>query len=258
LTAKLALVENMRIACGNSGINISFQDAFRMYNFTQLGKYVPGSIWHFVSRVSILRERGHSLPSIRDALIAENVTLYLVACLLAVGLLVATMWTGLYQIDVSRDLPFGVQYHPKAILLLLCLLVLLAGLMFWRLCRHHSGLLSWIKGLAPSPRAATFILLAWVLLGTSLWITAIPFIETPKSYHYVYVVGLFCIAFIVGSLAPFAPAGLGVREYILVEGLTYLTAFDQAVVLSVTSRMVYFGSEALLGAFSMRLRESRG
>ena len=102
------------------------------------------------------------------------------------------------------------------------------------------------------------MLLTWVFLGTSLWITAIPFIETPESYHYVYVIGLFCIAFVVGSLALFAPAGLGVREYILVEGLSYLIAFDQALVLSVTSRLIYFGSEALLGALSMRFRESKG
>jgi len=62
----------------------------------------------------------------------------------------------------------------------------------------------------------------------------------------------------VGLLAPFAPGGLGVREYILVEGLTYLIAFDQAVVLSVTSRMAYFGAELVLGALSAGLRRSDG
>jgi uncharacterized membrane protein YbhN (UPF0104 family) len=115
-----------------------------------------------------------------------------------------------------------------------------------------------MKSLIPSLRTASVLLPAWLLLGTSLWITAVPFIESPGPYHYLYVVGLFSIAFVVGFLAPFAPGGLGVREYILVEGLTYLIAFDKAVVLSVTSRVLYFGSELLLGAFSAGLRKSGG
>jgi len=258
LIAKLVLVENMRLACAKSSINVSFQDAFRMYNFTQLGKYVPGSIWHIVSRVSILRDRGHSLSSIRDALITENVALLLVACTLAVGLLMATIWTGPLQIDIGRESAFGLQYFSKPAVWLQCLLILLAGLMLWRFFRRHPSVLSWMKSLMPSLRAVSVLLPAWLLLGTSLWITAVPFLESPESHHYFYVVGLFCIAFVVGLLAPFAPGGLGVREYILVEGLTYLIAFDQAVVLSVTSRMAYFGAELVLGALSAGLRRSDG
>ena len=258
LIAKLALVENMRITCAKFSINVSFQDSFRIYNFTQLGKYVPGSIWHLVSRVSMLRDKGHSLSSIRDALIAENVALLLVACTLAAGSLMATIWTGLLRIDIGQESAFGLQYLAEPIVWLLCLLILLAGLMLWLFCRRHRNVLSWMKSLIPSLRTASVLLPAWLLLGTSLWITAVPFIESPGPYHYFYVVGLFSIAFVVGLLAPFAPGGLGVREYILVEGLTYLIAFDQAVVLSVTSRVLYFGSELLLGAFSAGLRKPGG
>jgi len=53
-----------------------------------------------------------------------------------------------------------------------------------------------------------------------------------------FMTGIFAIAWIAGFVTPGAPAGLGVREAVLVMGLTPIYGSGMAVGLSVTLRIV--------------------
>ncbi|MHB9140071.1 MAG: hypothetical protein ACYC4Q_11775, partial [Victivallaceae bacterium] len=79
ILAKLCLAENMRLASVQAGLRFSYPDCYRIYNITQLGKYIPGSIWQFVGRIAVLRERGASAKTIRDSIMAEQIWVLLTA-----------------------------------------------------------------------------------------------------------------------------------------------------------------------------------
>lgn len=55
--AKLCLVINSWIAANKFSIQVDLIESYRLYNLSQLGKYIPGSIWQFVGRIGMLRER---------------------------------------------------------------------------------------------------------------------------------------------------------------------------------------------------------
>ena len=83
--AKVALAENMRLALRRTKVTIAFRDCFCIYNLSQIAKYVPGSIWQFVSRIAMLREREIPLPAIRDSILAEHAWVLATALLFGVA-----------------------------------------------------------------------------------------------------------------------------------------------------------------------------
>ena len=71
--AKLLLGENARLAAGRVGIPMHYLRALRLYNLSQLGKYVPGSIWQFVGRAAAYRAiRSSMIPSAAMAMPAAS------------------------------------------------------------------------------------------------------------------------------------------------------------------------------------------
>ena len=58
--------------------------------------------------------------------------------------------------------------------------------------------------------------------------------------------GLFACAWLLGFVTPGAPAGIGIRELMLTEGLTPLVGREQAVVIALTFRILSTGSDLLV------------
>ena len=106
-------------------------------------------------------------------------------------------------------------------------------------------MLKLLKLILPSKIIIFNLLFVWIFFGASLWITIIPF--TYYSPPYSFILGIYCIAYIAGFFVPFAPAGLGIREPVLVLGLTLFVNIDIAILLAGINRIVYFGVEVLLG-----------
>lgn len=227
ILAKLALVENMRLAVRRSGERLSWSSCFCIYNLTQLAKYLPGSIWQFVSRIAILRERGWSVSSIRDSIMAEH------AWVLATALMFGSLFVVLSdRAWLMRE--FG-SVMPSFVWVLggLTALVVLAG------AGLSAGrrLLNWAWSLRPGGTPIAVLFVAWVLLGTAFWLTLAPFSIGPVPW--AYVVGVYSLAFLVGFLVPFAPAGLGAREAVLVAAAGPLVSVELAIFLAAVNRVLY-------------------
>ena len=234
--AKLTLVENMRLAARRSGERLPLSACFCIYNLTQLAKYVPGSVWQFVSRIAILRERGWSVSSIRDSILAEH------AWVLATAL----VFGGLFVVLSDRAWlmrEFGSTVPP-----FVWVLSGLAGLAVLVGAGSSAGrrLLSWAWSLRPGGRAIAVLFAAWVFLGTAFWVTLVPFSAGPVPW--AYVVGVYCLAYLVGFLVPFAPAGLGAREAVLVAGAGPLVGVELAIFLAAVNRILYVLMELGLAA----------
>jgi uncharacterized membrane protein YbhN (UPF0104 family) len=56
---------------------------------------------------------------------------------------------------------------------------------------------------------------------------------------YIDIVGLYALAYAIGFLVPFAPAGIGIREAILVAGMSTLISTEEAIVLASLNRIIY-------------------
>ncbi len=248
--AKLCLVVNMQMASSRFGICLFWWDSFCIYNQTQLAKYVPGSIWQFVGRIAILKSRGYDGRKIRDALMAEHFWVILVAALLAL-LSILTHPEAYAPLLVAAQTVLKKWLHVGSYeaLLVVLMIVALSALVIVRWVDILRPLLRWLIELLPSWHGILLLLLAWSLFGASLWVTIEPFMLTAPPF--VFMVGLYCLAYAIGFLFPFAPAGIGVREAALVLGMSIFVNTDIALLLAGINRGIYFLSELLLASIAL-------
>lgn len=239
--AKLCLMTNMRIAALHFSIKFSWGECYRIYNLTQLAKYIPGSIWQFVGRIAILRERGVAMKDIRDSLLVEHVWVVSSAALIAFVTVLSSSpdyfeeWLAEYGIEVNLSWVIAVFS------MIVCASIIALLL--------NPKLLHWSSLFVPPVKAFPVLILIWVFLGASLWVTLASFATTMPSLS--YIIGIYGFAYVVGFFVPFAPAGLGIREAALTFALIPFMSADEAILLAAINRIVYFVVEIIAASLTV-------
>lgn len=234
VAAKLCLAENARIAAARLGFRIGYVVAARLYNLSQLGKYLPGSIWQFVGRAAAYRHRGAEYAQIRDILLVES--LWVVAGAAAIGALL----TG------PLLLPLTAEALGRGVTLWLAGFAVACGgiavvLFIWK----RQVLQRYVRLALPDLRVAAVQLATWALLGLAFWILAR---ACGLEVGLAFATGIYATAYAIGFLVPFAPAGLGVRDAILTVALLPFASTGEALTITVLSRLVYLAVDLLMVA----------
>jgi len=166
----------------------SWKWAVRVYGVSQLAKYVPGNIFQMAGRQAIAQADGH--PGIELA----KSTAYELVLVAAAGALFASLTLPLFvpALPVLGGLP------------VLLILVVLAG---WIAFRWYGAAvlraLLWELGFF-MVSALVFVLILAIVNPQAIVVSTIP-----------VLCGAFVIAWLLGFLTPGSPAGIGVRESIL-------------------------------------------
>lgn len=208
--------------------------AARVMFVGQLGKYLPGSVWAFVAQVELARD--WNVPRSRGA----AATLVAIAVTVAVSLAVAAVALPLSSVEAARRWWWALAAAP---VVLACL---------------HPRVLGWGIGLVARPFArfrevaeagplrigggavaasVGWTLVAWVPLGAHVWLLTWA-VGGPALASVGPAVGAYALAWTLGLLVVFAPAGLGVREVVLVVALAPVVDAGAALVVAVLSRLV--------------------
>lgn len=201
---------------------------------TQIGKYLPGNVAHHLGRVVVARRYG--LDTGKTIVSMAYETLLVVVACAHVGAL-TLLWS---PPTALADWPL-VQYRgplvvgiSAAALAIMLAAPRIAGLIT-RLRSHnappdtvatqvHPG---WLTSLA----CYLIYALNFVLVGGGLWLVATELSPAAAGMaNLVLLIGAFASSWILGFLAPGAPAGLGVREAVL--SLWLGTAMDASVAVS--------------------------
>jgi hypothetical protein len=239
LLGKLALNEAMLVSAHQCRIPLGRRDGFYIYNIAQLAKYVPGSVWQFVSRIAMLRARQFPAVAIRDSMIAETGWVIGSAVVLG-GVLVALGQPGFFL-----RLVMVLAGAPPAIRTLL--VSGLAGALIlgaWWGRRRWPRLRPWLIRLRPPGRAVALLLGAWMALGASFWVCLRPFLSQGPTWS--VAIGVYCLAWVAGFLVPFAPAGLGVREAVLALVLDPVLDPQTSLVVVAVHRVIYLLVEVVM------------
>jgi hypothetical protein len=223
--AKGFLAENARIAAELNGIALGFLTSARLYNLSQLGKYLPGSIWQFVGRAAANRARGAAYGPIRDALLVES--LWVVAGSAVIGvLLLGPQVVGLVAQSLTPALAWWLGGGVLASVLSG------AGVLLWK----RRLALRYLHLALPSMRVVVVQACIWIVLGLAFWVlTRACQLEVSP----VFAAGLFAVGYSLGFLVPFAPAGLGIRDAILTIGLVPYVPAGEALAVTILARAIY-------------------
>lgn len=236
-----------------SGV-VPYVGAARMLMLSQFAKYLPGNVGHHVGRVLLARNAGLSNEVIVGSMLIDT------ALVVLAGAVCSAPALALLQ-KVLEDR--GVD-GLKTVVLVICVFALLltasAAIPYVRAkIRNLSSLVSTPTfGLLVKAWAChclTFILgvaVLYLLMGA---VTETPD-ALPDASRFPAVLGVYAAAWLLGFLMPGAPAGLGVREVVLLLGLTPLVGGPAGMAMAALLRLVTTAGDGIAFLVGVGLRRS--
>ena len=197
--------------------------------FSQIGKYLPGNVGHFIGR-GFLVKHIVSKSDIVYSLFVENIILLIVAIAFGIGYL--------FFIDID----YYFSFYELLLVLLAIVSVSIAGIY---LIKKKISLYS----LRPITVIKLFLLVTISTLfgGLVIYLLADLFDSTNNVSYMQFTAG-FALAFLAGFVVPGAPGGVGIREYSFV--LLFQNQLGDSVALQV---ILLFRLISILGDLSIFL-----
>ncbi|NYI40028.1 lysylphosphatidylglycerol synthase domain-containing protein [Demequina lutea] len=231
------------------GLQAPLREASGVFLVSQAGKYVPGAVWPVVAQAEFARAHGVTR--------ARATVGSLVA--MAVGVVMAAV---VGAVALAAFSPGSVLTYWWVLLLALALAITLIPAVLTRLLKlalrvlRREGEVPRIGGNALAASAA-WSALNWVALGAQAWVLLRALGGSEATYG--LATGAFALAWLVGFVVVFAPAGLGAREAALVLLLGAAVTQPQALALALLSRFAMTLADAIglaLGAVARRSRRA--
>lgn len=233
VVGKLLTMQGARLSVSSEGAKISFWKFFSLFSLTQLGKYLPGGIWHFVGRFGTYRSEEIDTKKSLRAMIAENA--WLIGSAFVTG--------GIFFFSFNRGilLQYGISLtstHSWFIVLGL-LLLWVVGLV---IVQRYVQSLEYLNARLILKVSGIYIP-AWVIFGISYGLL---FPEMDAAGLGLSIGG-FALSWSIGYVAVFAPGGIGVRELALTFVFSGTAYAALSPVLATVHRVLWVLAELLLG-----------
>lgn len=237
IAANVCMMLSWRALLAGLGSTLPLRSAARIFFQSQLGKYLPGSVWPFLAQVELGRE--HRVPPRRSAVVSMLTLVMSVAG----GLLVAAAMLPLMGGAVAR------RYWWSFVLVPVIAAVLWPGVLNPLLARAFRLMRRPPPGEPVTLRgevvALGWILAGWLAYGLQVWVVMRDLGAT-QARALPIAMGAFALAWTVGFLVVVAPAGAGAREAVLVLALAPVLSAGPALVLAIISRALLTVCDFLL------------
>jgi len=247
MTAALAWVVLVRAL----GLPLSPLTGAGIYLTTQIAKYLPGNVGHYAGRVALSMQRGYPPAIIMLSMTVELILALAIAALFSLP----TLRTVIQNLQSTWD-RFAITSALTALALLFAMLsAAVLAKRRWP-ARVHDSIAN-LRAVVGLPTVFPGFALAALLLAVSIGFSAVSLLAldgTPVYLHMSYftaVLSLYSVAWIAGVLTPGAPAGIGVREAILVQGLTPLLGATEAVTSTLLFRLLTTMADAIVFVIGM-------
>lgn len=234
------------------GQSVSFVTTLSILAITQFGKYMPGNVAQHIGRLAMSRKSMPMTPVVLS--MTFETLLIIVACMHAATL--TLLWAPdrvlarLPLGDHRTVLVVGVSLGALAVLSMLPRLA--SKIARRRLVKLHPEspsnalLTAFHPGWKRAAVCYAMYLLNFLIVGIGLWMLAraISPVESARA-NPLFFAGAFAASWILGFLAPGAPAGLGVREAMLAILLGIYFTPATGVILIVSLRIATTLGDAL-------------
>jgi hypothetical protein len=253
LIAHAVLVATWAAMLGTWGSRLPFWTAARIWSVSNLGKYVPGKVWQIGTMGVMALDAGVSPVAAAGSAILNT------AVNITVGLAIAVIagWRHL-----------GALTGGNAFVGVGLLVMMVAGLaslpmIIPRLAPRLERMTGRPLGVVTiPPRAFAYAVagnvVAWTLYGVAFqWMVNAVFVDAPgTTLDYVTA---FAASYVAGYLALVLPAGVGVREAVVMEALKSFMgmALAPAAIIAAVSRLWLTVLEVIPGFLFLSLRPRR-
>jgi hypothetical protein len=236
---KFALSDLTRFSLKKVDVKLDYKDALTITSITQLGKYLPGGIWHVAGKFGIYKARKVTTKKSTAAIIFENIWLLSSALVIGATCLLISSQDVLCEFN---DI-FCNAATNRAILIGLPIIwlaaLLLVDYFFFKENRYNFKDFILLIG---------EMLVIWVSFGISFWL-----VFPLHSGFEMAITGAFSISWVAGYVAFFAPGGIGIREYLLTIILAAYFSSGEVATYATIHRLIWVLVEIILGAGSSLL-----
>ena len=251
LSATLALGLNAlswRAVMRALGLDATRRAAARVFFVSQAGKYLPGAVWPVVAQAEFAKD--HGMDRVRATV--GSITA------MVVGMITAGVVGG---VGTTLFVPGALAHYWWV----LPLAAVLTSLLVPSVLRRVVGLalrLARRPGEPPTIRAgalfasAGWSVLMWLALGLHAWILLRAIAPGP-DVTWPLATGVFALAWLVGFVVVFAPAGAGAREAALIVTLGSVATGPQSVAFALASRILMTLADAVVLVVGLVLGPSR-
>ncbi len=235
-------IYNWQVFLSDSGIKLSWFDVARGYTFSSISRYIPGTVWGYISRSEwMYREYGVPHHDSGSASISE-VVISTTSAFFVMGLI------GLFDVKIDKGIwIIGALSIP--LLVWICIINLstikrikLFSIQFPNLVKRIS-MKTWCIG-------HLVCIVQWLIYGSISWLLVGSVIGFQSLFQEIWI-GLmnatfaFALSWTIGFLIPVIPGGMGIREFVLalmIQNLFELR-FDQSSMIAIILRIMYFIAE---------------
>ena len=223
---------------------LPFKKAFKIWFYSNLGKYVPGKIWSVMGMVYMCEKEGIPKAATLSSAIL-NQLLNIIGGLILVLILSGTKFlrgmSKLYYLPLI--LVFVISLYPRV----------MEKILNWGLKKLKKEPVKVNLSFKENLFFTLLFMLAWGVYGVAFNIFILSL--TDSSFNlWPFLTSIFAFSYILGFLSIFVPGGLGVREGILVYYLSSYFPLPVAVLIALLSRLWMTAAEVLGLLISLRFR----
>lgn len=239
-----------------TGQSTSLGDALRIFVLAQFARYIPGNFAHHIGRITLARMYHMHIPRVVFAMSLEIFFGIAACCILT-----------LISLSVGGDTLGFIS--PAAMpsarqIVLFCLGVASIPLLLgWVTARWKpSALKSFVGDDEVKVPKVSFLIIglflhivSFILMGCMATVLAYGVFHVSTASLWV-ISGVFSIAWIAGLITPSAPAGLGVRETIMLSALTPIYGAGGAIGITVSMRLITIFGDTLVFLAALATRHN--
>jgi glycosyltransferase 2 family protein len=229
LTGRLLIVQLVQESLAVVGHERPYRAVFQIVALSELGKYLPGGIWHFVGRAAYYRQDGLTIKEATRAMFLEIIWLVVSSALGGCILLLR------YNATLNN------------------FVIIMAFITLWLVVITFT--LRRSKAKLKSRRIFYLFLLqvgVWLSLGMSYWVL----LPHPSNVDLTLTLGAFAISWLVGFLTILAPGGIGTREAAITALMLPVFAAQTTLILASIHRLLWIGVEILMGLVAIFIRRN--
>lgn len=229
----------------SSGVTLSYRKAFRIQYLSNLGKYIPGKIWSYITQTHLASREQISITET----LSSNIMLMIIMQL-----------SGIFIFSLSF-LFWNVFTLPARCLIVLLSTFLIFSLFRWRILEKGINIIlarftDQQTTLRYKSLHYVFLIvtttLSWSIFAIGLHIMISSFYDIHINQS-IIVVGLFAISWLAGYYTFISPSGLGVQEGVLVYLLSFFFPVPISIIVALALRLWMILGDVILFLLAIAL-----